>query len=323
MDRLRIVTWHIHGSYLYYLSQAPVELYVLSKPDRPPGYLGRYGHFPWGANVHDMPVADLARQSFDAVLFQSRTHYEKDQYDIFTPAQQRLPKIYLEHDPPRDSPYAQRHWVDDPEALLVHVTHFNALMWDSGRTPVCVIPHGVMVPPDVRYTGELERGIVVINHLAKRGRRLGEDVYAHVRRHVPLDLVGMGTEESPGGLGEIQHDRLGAFASRYRFFFNPIRYTSLGLAVCEAMMLGMPVVALATAEMSTTVENGVSGYVHNDLAWLIERMTGLLADPREALRLGEGAGRVARERFAIERFARDWVAAFETAAGRPMARAQS
>ncbi|BAU48289.1 transferase [Sulfurifustis variabilis] len=323
MPRLKVLTWHIHGSYLYYLSHAPVELYVLSKPGRPPGYLGRHGHFPWGANVHDMPVSDLPRQSFDAVLFQSRDHYEKDQYEILTPAQQRLPKIYLEHDPPRESPFAQPHWVDDPATLLVHVTHFNALMWNSRRTPVCVIPHGVTVPPDVRHTGELARGIVVINHLARRGRRLGEDVYARVRRDVPLDLVGMGAEESPGGIGEIRHDGLCAFASRYRFFFNPIRYTSLGLAVCEAMMLGMPVVGLATTEMSTTVENGVSGYVHNDLDWLTERMAGLLADPAEAHRLGEGARRAARERFAIERFARDWRAAFEAVAGRPVARARS
>lgn len=320
MRRLKILTWHIHGSYLYYLSHAPVELYVLSKPDRPPGYIGRYGHFPWGTNVHDMPVSDLPGRSFDAVLFQSQAHYEKDQFEVLTPAQQRLPKIYLEHDPPRESPYAQRHWVDDPDALLVHVTHFNALMWDSGRTPVRVVSHGVTVPADARYTGELERGLVVINHLARRGRRLGADVYDHVRRRVPLDLVGMGADESPGGLGEIQHDRLGAFAARYRFFFNPIRYTSLGLAVCEAMMLGMPVVALATTEMSTTIENGVSGYVHNDLAWLIGRMHDLIREPAEARRLGDGARRVARERFAIDRFARDWLAAFEEVAGRPTAR---
>ncbi len=59
----------------------------------------------------------------------------------------------------------------------------------------------------------------------------------------------MGAEEA-GGLGEVRHVELAAFAARYRFFFNPIRYTSLGLAVIEAMMVGMPIVALATTEMS-------------------------------------------------------------------------
>lgn len=321
MRPVRVLTWHIHGSYLYYLSQAPVELYALSKPERGPGYAGRYGHFPWGANVHDLPVAELAGKQFDCVLFQARVHYLEDQHRILTPAQQRLPQIYLEHDPPRESPFDTTHPVDDPNVLLVHVTHFNRLMWNSRRTPTCVVPHGVMVPGDVRYRGDLPRGLVVINHLARRGRRLGDDVYRALRREVPLDLVGMGAAESPGGLGEVQHAQLPAFMARYRFFFNPIRYTSLGLAVCEAMMLGMPVVGLATTEMATTIENGRSGYVDNDPARLAQHMRRLLDDPGEARRLGEGARAAARERFHIARFARDWERVFARVAGRAGARA--
>src|ERR671929_1022261 len=161
-----------------------------------------------------------------------------------------------------------------------------------------------MGPKQIRHTGEIARGIVVVNHLARRGRRLGADILEQVRAEVPLDLVGMAAEES-GGLGEVPHDRLPAFEARYRFFFNPIRYTSLGLAVCEAMMLGMPIVGLATTEMSTAVQNGGSGLVDTDVAKLVERMRELLADPAEARRLGEGARRYARQRFDIRRFARD------------------
>lgn len=315
MRPIRVLTWHIHGSYLYYLSQAPVQLYVLSKPDRGPGYAGRHGHFPWGPNVHDMPVAELRGRQFDCVLFQARQHYLEDQHTLLTDAQRKLPQIYLEHDPPRESPFDTPHVVDDPNVLLVHVTQFNRLMWNSRRTPTCVVPHGVMVPEHVRYEGGLARGIVVINHLARRGRRLGEDVYRALRREVPLDLVGMGAEESPGGLGEIQHGQLPAFMARYRFFFNPIRYTSLGLAVCEAMMLGIPVLGLATTEMATAIENGRSGYVDNDPERLAAVMRRLLEDPAEAKRLGDGARAAALERFHIARFARDWESVFARAVG--------
>ena len=79
--------------------------------------------------------------------------------------------------------------------------------------------------------------------------------------------------------------------SRYRFFFNPIRYTSLGLAVCEAMMLGIPIIGLATTEMVTAVENGVSGYVGHRHRRLIERMRQLLADPRGDAAGGRGSSR--------------------------------
>jgi hypothetical protein len=211
--------------------------------------------------------------------------------------------------------------VDDPDVLLVHVTHFNALMWDAGRTPTRVVEHGVVVPDGLRHTGELARGLVVVNNLARRGRRLGADVFARARAAVPLDLVGMASEDA-GGLGDVPHDRLPAFEVRYRFFFNPIRYTSLGLAVCEAMMLGMPIVGLATTEMATTIEHGRSGCVATDVARLVDSMRMLLADRAEARRLGEGARRAALDRFHIDRFARDWRDVFETVArGRASVRA--
>ena len=311
---MRILTWHVHGNYLYYLAQARHEFYLPLKPSRPHGYGGRAGAFPWPANVHEVPVEELGCLDFDCILFQSQKHYLEDQHEILSPAQRRLPRIYLEHDPPQEHPTNTRHPVDDPDVLLVHVTPFNDLMWDSGRTPTHVVEHGVLLPHGVRYTGELDRGIVVINHLRRRGRRLGADLFERVRREVPLDLVGMGSEEM-GGLGEVPPPELPAVVSRYRFFFNPIRYTSLGLAVCEAMMLGMPVIGLATTEMATAVENGVSGYVDTDVCRLAARMQELLADPAEARRLGDGARRRARRRFGIERFVRDWDAAF-AAAGR-------
>ena len=96
----------------------------------------------------------------------------------------------------------------------------------------------------------MNKGIVVINHLYQRGRKLGADIYDEVRQCVPLELAGMGTKEY-GGIGEVLHPQLPSFISNYRFMFNPIRYTSFGLSVCEAMMLGMPVVTLATTEYST------------------------------------------------------------------------
>jgi glycosyltransferase involved in cell wall biosynthesis len=109
-----------------------------------------------------------------------------------------------------------------------------------------------------------------------------------------------------GGLGEVPHDVLPAFMSKYRFFFNPIRYTSLGLSVCEAMMSGLPILGLATTEMAATVENGKTGYVETDMEKLIERMRYLIDYPEHALQLSQHAATYARCRFNIERFTADW-----------------
>jgi len=194
----------------------------------------------------------------------------------------------------------------------VHVTHFNNLMWNNNNTPSKVIDHGVMVDESVKYTGELNKGIVVINGIVKRGRRLGYDVFEKVRQKIPLDIVGMFSEDA-GGLGEINNRKLSSFIAKYRFFFNPIRYTSLGLSVCEAMMTGVPVVGLATTEMAVTIKNDFSGYVHTDVDFLIDKMQMLLENRYKALELGRGAQQTAKERFNIERFKRDWLNTFETA----------
>ena len=312
--RLRILTWHVHGSYLYYLTHVRHDFYVPVKPGRPAGYGGRAGSFPWPENLHEVPAAELHRLQLDCVLYQSARHYLVDAPELLSDDQLALPAIYLEHDPPREHPTDTRHPVDDRSVLLVHVTPFNALMWDSGETPTRVIEHGVTVPPDARYTGTIPRGIVVVNNLASRGRRLGADVFSAVSSRIPLDLVGMDAE-AMGGLGEVEPPELARFAARYRFFFNPIRYTSLGLAICEAMMAGMPIVGLATTELVTVVENGVSGWIDTSVDPLIERMNALLASGAEARRLGEGARRTAMRRFGIDRFARDWADAFALVTG--------
>ena len=315
MRRLNILTWHVHGNYLYYLTQLPHEFLLVNDPSRPQHHSGRSGTLPWGDNVHDLPVAELARrEDIDVVVFQSRDEWERVQHEILTPAQRRLPRIYIEHDPPQDHPTDTRHWVDDPQVLLVHVTAFNALMWDSGRTPTQVIEHGVRLLSEARYRGELERGIVVVNNLASRGRRLGLDVWQRARERVPLTLFGMNSAEV-GGAGEIENRRLPDAMALYRFFFNPIRYTSLGLAIVEAMMVGLPIVGLATTELVTVVKDGESGFLDTAPDALVPRMQALLRDPGLARALGERARATALERFSIGRFVADWQRALHKVAG--------
>jgi Glycosyl transferases group 1 len=307
--RLRILTWHVHGSYLRSLTQAPHEFYLPTKPGKPEGYGGKLPGIPWGENVHDIPAEAVRTAEFDCIVFQSRRNYLQDQFEILSERQRQLPRIFLEHDPPREHPTDTQHLVDDPAILLAHVTHFNQLMWNSGRTPTCVIEHGVEIP-GVSYTGTIPKGIVVANGLSTRGRRLGADIFEHVRRTIPLDLVGM-KSEALGGLGEIPHHQMAAFQARYRFFFHPVRYTSLGLAVCEAMMVGLPIVGLATTELVRVIENNVSGYIDTNIDCLIERMQELIGNPEKAARLGQQAREQAQQRFNLQRFIQDWNEAFE------------
>lgn len=279
--------------------------------------MGKWGHIPWPDNLIDVPADQVRRLNLDCIIYQRPDQFLKERYKILSKEQLQRPQIYLEHDPPMETPFDTLHCVDDPRLLLMHVTPFNNLMWNSRRTPTRVIEHGVIVPEQVAYTGELERGLVVINHLARRGRRLGRDIYEQVESKVPLHHVGMEAELVKGGLREIRHSQLSEFESRYRFLFNPIRYSSLALSVCEAMMVGLPVVALATTEMATVITNGISGYISNDVKELIGHMKELLGNLAQAKRLGEGARKTALERFNIHRFIRDWEETLAFVTGTP------
>lgn len=93
-ERLRILTWHVHGNYLYYLSQVPHDFYLVTRPPDasgrvPPGYAGKVGVLPWGDNVHEVPFDAVAGQHFDAVLYQSRAQWEDDRLSVLSAAQRR------------------------------------------------------------------------------------------------------------------------------------------------------------------------------------------------------------------------------------------
>lgn len=309
MRRLKILVWHIHGSYLNTLGHIDHDWYLPVKPGRPEGYGGRGPTFDLPDYVREAPAEQVRDLDLDLVIFQTPRNYFEDQFELLSPAQQRLPKIYLEHNTPKPDATNTRHPIDDPNVLLVHVTHYNRLMWDNGRTPTAVIEHSVAINPAARYTGELQRGITVVNGMQRRPRIAGYDIYLQAREHVPLDAAGMETE-SFGGLGDIPYRDLHQRVGAYRFLFSPMRYTSLPLAVIEAMTVGMPVVALATTELPTVIHDGETGYVSCDVDYLIRRMRELLDDPVEARRLGDNARTVASERFGLDRFAHDWNAAF-------------
>ena len=311
MRRLRILLWNIHGGYLNALTHVDQDWYLPVKPGFHGGYLGR-AQYDLPDFVREVPAEQVRDLDLDLVIFQTPKNYPEDQQEILSPAQQRLPQIYIEHNVPRPHAVDTRHLVDDPSVLLVHVTHYNRLMWDNGRTPSVVIEHSVVIDPIARYTGRLERGVSVVNGMPRRGRIAGYDFFLQAREAVPLDAMGMQTEEF-GGLGDIKYAQLPKRVAEYRFLFSPMRYTSLPLAVVEAMTVGLPIVALPTTELPSVIEQGVNGYLSCELEELIDHMRFLLSHPKEARRMGENARRLALSRFGFERYSRDWNAAFAMA----------
>jgi hypothetical protein len=307
-----VLVWQIHGSYLNTLvrsfSGRPYRFYLPTKPGKPEGYGGRGPTFSWSPETFEVPAEEVRDLDLDLVIYQSEKNLVEDAQEILSEEQRALPAIFLEHNTPQGRVNDMTHCVDDPGVLLVHVTHFNDLFWDSRRTPTRVIDHAVL-PAEVRYGGELERGVSLVNDLPRRRRVVGGDVFLRVREEVPLDLFGFNSGEV-GGFGDLPQSEVHERMAAYRFYFNPIRYTSLPLSVLEAMELGLPVVALATTELVTVIRDGENGFIGTDVGYLVGRMRELLADGELARELGAAGRETVRGRFGPERFADDWEAAF-------------
>ena len=322
MRRLNILIWHIHGSYLNALARIDHDWYLPVKPDKPEGYGGRGPTFDLPDNVREVPADNVRDLDLDLIIFQTPKNYFEDQFEILSAEQRTLPKIYLEHNTPKPNAVNTQHPVDDPNVLVVHVTHYNRLMWDNGASPTTVIEHSVAIDPTVSYAGERAQGITVMNGMQHRPRIAGLDLFLEAQSRLPLTAAGMETEEF-GGLGDVPYRDLHRKVAEYRFLFSPARYTSLPLAVIEAMTIGIPVVALATTELPTVIENGVNGFVSCDLDALISHMKRLIDDPDEALRIGRNARRTALLRFGLDRFARDWNYAFARVIGEQLSKVRA
>src|ERR1041385_241892 len=144
MRRLRILTWAARADYLRSLANTSHDFLVVSADQ------SRSDHGGPAHNLHPIGADEARRQKIDLILFQRPRHYLDEQYEILGPAQRRAPKVYLEHEPPRDHARESRHVVSDTDVVVVHVAHFNRLMWDHGRTQTRVIEPGVP-EPEARY----------------------------------------------------------------------------------------------------------------------------------------------------------------------------
>ena len=102
--------------------------------------------------------------------------------------------------------------------------------------------------------------------------------------------------------------------ARRRVYVHPMRWTSRGLSLLEAMHLGMPVVVLATTEATRAVPPE-AGAVSTDVEELGRRFAQLVADPEAAREAGQAARRAAVERYGLGRFLSEWDGLLTAVAG--------
>ncbi len=311
---MNVLVWHVHGSWLTSFVQGAYTFLVPVTPDRGPDGLGRARTWQWPPTVREVSPAELREADLDLMVLQRPHELELARRWTGRRPGNDVPAVYVEHNSPHTSPAGTRHpLAGRSDIILVHVTHFNRLMWDNGRAPTTVIEHGIIDPGHL-WTGEEPRAAVVVNDPLRRGRTTGTDLLPQFARAVPLDVFGMRTEGIAAHLGlppdrcrcrDLPQSSLHPAMARCRTYLHPIRWTSLGLSLLEAMFLGMPVVALDTTEVREAVPEG-AGVVSNRLDVLRDALRTFLADPADARLTGEAARAAVQARYGERRFRDDW-----------------
>lgn len=318
---MRILLWHVHGSWTTSFVSGSHDHVVPLLPDRGPDGRGRARTWDWPDTVREVPADALAEEPLDVVVLQ-RPH-EAALLLEWTGLRvgRDVPAVYLEHNAPTGHAVSTRHPVTTDPLLaglsVVHVTHFNAMAWDCGRAPTTVVEHGIP-DPGAGYTGEEAGLAVVVNEPVRRSRVAGTDLVLDLASELPVTAYGMGTDElgalaEDRGLTGLTRDRchdldqaeLHRRLGRHRAYLHPYRWTSLGLSLLEAMAVGMPALALATTEHHRALPPE-AGVVTNDLDLLRRTAVRWLADPAEAHDRGLAAREHVLSHYGLDRFLADW-----------------
>lgn len=303
---MNVLLWHVHGAWTTAFVHGAHDYLVPVVHDRGPEGRGRADTYVWPDSAVEVTREQAARADVDVVVLQRPDELAglAERWLGGRVPGRDLPAVYVEHNAPQGRIADMRHsTADHPDLTLVHVTHFNSLFWDSGATPTRVIEHGI-VDPGYRYTGELERSAVVVNEARRRGRVTGTDLLARLSSEVPMDLFGIDAQ-AVGGIEDVRQDDLHDEMARRRVYLHPIRWTSLGLSLLEAMHLGMPVVALATTEVPEAVP-AEAGVVSTRVDELAEALRAFVADHEHARACGAAGREAALARYGLGRFLDDW-----------------
>ena len=312
---MRILIWHLHGSWMTSFVQGPHDYLVPVTADRGPFGLGRARTWEWPASVTEVTPEQLRDTPVDVVVLQRPEELALAAQWLGRVPGRDVPAVYLEHDAPSGPAAGTPHPMSGADGIMiVHVTQFNAVYWDCGSAPVAVIEHGVP-DPGARWTGDVPRVAVVVNDPLSRGRTVGADLLPGFARHAPLDLFGMrvtGFGRAQGMTAgqcreyeDLPQARLHEELPRRRVYLHPFRWTSLGLSLIEAMFLGMPVVVLASTEAPRAVPPA-AGAISTDLAELHAAAVRFIRDPAAARAAGHAAREAAGAKYGLKRFLLEW-----------------
>lgn len=215
-------------------------------------------------------------------------------------------------------------------AAKVSVVHYGLDELPAAWGP----PGGPNLPPQARVL------LAVSRPERQKGLDVAIEALVHVRERHPdtvLVVLGIGSQEAAltalateRGISEAVHlaGSVGDVADWLRhaeLFVHPARWEGFGLALLEAMLAGLPIVASSVSSIPEIVADGTTGLLvpPDDVARLTEAICRLLDDPVTARSYGDAGLECARTSFSVATMAERTLAVYRDALGASAAQSRT
>jgi len=312
-EKLNILTFPTHERYETMLSKTGHNFYAY-RAEGIKDWNETYAKTPDNYVLLDPSLGDSQVPEyvdFDLVLSQNKFgQYQKAKQLAH---QLHLPLVSLEHTLPMpewdENIMGQVREMRGDVNVFISEYSINAWGWENRlqsflNNDTFVITHGV--DTELFCSKEDERSdeiLSVVNDWINRDWCCGFSVWQEVIKGLPYKVVG----DTPG-LSEPAASTEGLVATyqNSRIFLNTSTISPVPTALMEAMSCGCAVVSTATCMIPEVIENGVNGFITNNVGEMKQYLVDLLNDEDMAKEIGENARKTILERYSTERFVENW-----------------
>ncbi|MGP0630324.1 glycosyltransferase family protein [Nitrospina sp. 32_T5] len=316
---LKILTFNWHEPYICLMAHTGYEFHII-EPETGAGQRRQ-----WDRNMRPLPengriVSEKeARQDLDEGSYALLVAH--NMRDLAWARDYDLPKIAVFHNKFTTEAGLSGNQVDKEEyhrmvedlTRDVHRVFISQSKRDDWGLEGDIIRPGLPLDEYGGYDGSGGFILRVANNLKERDLMLGYTASSQIVEG--FDCVTLGQNpQIPGSRLSRGFEDLCDHYRRGRVFLNTTvdgYEDGYNLSMLEAMATGMPVVS--TRNATSPIENGVNGFISEDIAALRRGVEELLNDPDKAREMGQRARETVGQLFPIGRFVKNWKQAVQTA----------
>ena len=304
---LNILCINHKETYQVALAKTGHNLYFMHHPKLPPWNTAIR---PIPDNCHLLVGDDKSAQlrydvDLDLIICQDRAK----QYPILLQVAKQLscPMLNLEYSltPPDADPYYVESLMYQPYNLTVFPSEFVTDSWgaDIEDEEVKIIPHGIDTDFFTGWTGGDGKVLTIVNNYQQRNNTMGFDLFTQLTKCFAMNPFGQtqGVSRATKDVNELLN-----LYQKASVFVNTSTWHACPVVLLEAMSVGCPVVTTDSTVLAEIVEDGVNGFIANDIDTMKVKIQKILDDPEMAKEMGQKARQTIIDGFGSGQFIKNW-----------------